>query len=157
MNVNETTNEDLQVIINTSNSLSSILRGLGVSETCPHNRFLLKSRMSLMDLTTYNTNKTVKSPYSNIKEYVKCDDDYFCLGTSRRSGTHLRKRLLKYKGWKDECSICKSLPIWMGLPLSLHVDHINGNPFDNTITNLRFLCPNCHSQTETFGKKNSKK
>jgi hypothetical protein len=41
--------------------------------------------------------------------------------------------------------------------LSLHIDHINGDHIDHRIENLRFLCPNCHSQTDTYcGKKNRK-
>ena len=42
----------------------------------------------------------------------------------------------------------------MGKKIVLQLDHINGINTDNTIKNLRFLCPNCHSQTPTFGNKN---
>lgn len=44
-------------------------------------------------------------------------------------------------------------PIWMGLPITLHIDHINGICNDNRLENLRFLCPNCHQQTHTWGNK----
>jgi 5-methylcytosine-specific restriction endonuclease McrA len=44
----------------------------------------------------------------------------------------------------------------MGKPLSLHLDHKNGKNNDHRIENLRFLCPNCHSQTATYAGKNKK-
>lgn len=72
------------------------------------------------------------------------------------AGAGIKARLLKHQGWKEECAICKMGPEWNGNYLSLQVDHINGNPFDSRLENLRFLCPNCHSQTETFAGKNNK-
>ena len=42
---------------------------------------------------------------------------------------------------------------WMNSPLTLHIDHINGIHNDNRLENLRFLCPNCHQQTNTWGNK----
>lgn len=48
-----------------------------------------------------------------------------------------------------ECNLCKIIQ-WNNKPLSLHLDHINGINSDNRLENLRFLCPNCHSQTDTY-------
>lgn len=64
----------------------------------------------------------------------------------------LKSKLLSIK--EEICELCKIGPIWNNLPLTLQIDHINGNNKDNRIENLRFLCPNCHSQTDTFGAKN---
>lgn len=69
---------------------------------------------------------------------------------------NLKKRILRLSLLKYECSECSLPPKWNGKVLSLQLDHINGVNNDNRIENLRFLCPNCHSQTETFAHKNRK-
>lgn len=56
-----------------------------------------------------------------------------------------REGLLKY-----ECAWCGLGPEWRGKPLTLELDHIDGDHRNHTITNLRFLCPNCHSMTPTY-------
>lgn len=69
---------------------------------------------------------------------------------------HLKKKILKNKLLANECQICKQPPEWNGKILVLQLDHINGINNDNRIENLRLLCPNCHSQTDTFCHKNRK-
>lgn len=67
----------------------------------------------------------------------------------------LRKRLINDGLLENKCYIC-GLFDWLNRPISLQLDHINGNCFDNRLENLRILCPNCHSQTDTFAGKNTK-
>lgn len=55
-----------------------------------------------------------------------------------------------------QCSECGISAKWNGIPLTLHVDHINGVNTDNRLENLRHLCPNCHTQTDTYGSRNKK-
>lgn len=55
------------------------------------------------------------------------------------------------------CAICKLPAVWLDKPLTLHLDHINGDRTNNSRTNLRLICPNCHSQTDTYCVKNVKR
>ena len=66
------------------------------------------------------------------------------------------KRILIEKfDWKEECVSCGLGTEWNNKSIVLHLDHIDGNNRNNNFSNLRFLCPNCHSQTETYCGKGS--
>ncbi len=73
-----------------------------------------------------------------------------------KSRGNVKGRLLRAGLLKEECSEC-GLTEWRGRVLVLHIDHINGQKHDHRIENLRMLCPNCHSQTPTYGGKNMKR
>lgn len=66
----------------------------------------------------------------------------------------LKKRIIKENLIPYKCIKCENTGQWNGTELVLQLDHINGINNDNRIENLRFLCPNCHSQTSTFAGKN---
>ena len=67
--------------------------------------------------------------------------------------TVLRRYIIKNNLIPYKCAICGCTE-WQGKTLSLEIDHINGINNDNRLENLRFLCPNCHSQTSTYGSRN---
>jgi hypothetical protein len=68
----------------------------------------------------------------------------------RRPPGALLTRAMIAQGVSLTCAGCHVGPLWNGEALVLHVDHINGDYTDCRLSNLRFLCPNCHSQTDTF-------
>lgn len=67
---------------------------------------------------------------------------------------HLKKRLIREGMIKNMCALCRRPPKWLGAPLVLILDHINGESTDNRLENLRLLCPNCNSQQPTFAGRN---
>jgi predicted RNA-binding Zn-ribbon protein involved in translation (DUF1610 family) len=66
-----------------------------------------------------------------------------------------KQSLLKSNLIKYECDSC-GITEWKGSKISLELDHINGDTYNNTRSNLRYLCPNCHSITDTYKGKNRK-
>jgi hypothetical protein len=75
---------------------------------------------------------------------------------SHHSSYNLKKRLIKEGILQEVCSRCKNTE-WLGIPISLELEHINGDNRDNRRSNLCLLCPNCHSQTDTYRGKNMKR
>lgn len=76
-----------------------------------------------------------------------------------------RTTALKYRLWREgskekKCELCGLEEIWNNLTITLELHHVDGNKMNNQLSNLQILCPNCHSQTDTWcgrNKKNSKR
>ena len=111
----------------------------------------VKQRMADLKLSGSDfRGKSASSP----KNVNKSAEDLFCKG-SKHSRTVLRKTVIRENLIPYKCAIC-GITEWNGKTLSLELDHINGENNDNRLENLRFLCPNCHSQTTTYGCRNHK-
>lgn len=95
-----------------------------------------------------------KSQKNGIYCSNRCQADYKLkerFTVSTRWNYAMRNYVIRQRG--NKCESCEIIE-WNGQPLSFQIDHINGNRTDNRFGNLKVLCPNCHSQTDTFGSKN---
>ena len=80
------------------------------------------------------------------------DEEIFCKGITT-SPSYIKTALLARNKVEYKCVICQCTS-WQNHPISLELDHIDGDRTNNSLENLRLLCPNCHSQTATFRGKN---
>jgi predicted RNA-binding Zn-ribbon protein involved in translation (DUF1610 family) len=94
----------------------------------------------------YEPNQAGKGIKKNKKHIISNLEDYATRASVRK--IIIKDNLIPYKC--NECGISG----WNNKKLALHLDHINGKNGDHRLENLRFLCPNCHSQTDTYTGKN---
>ena len=142
-----TEKEQLINLVNESSSLAEILRKQGKSASGAAIS-ILKSKLKEYEIPYF---------FIRIKEPTKLIPLFELLKENRPySSSKLKKRLISEGLKEDVCEICGQKPEWNGMPLKLQLDHINGDHNDNRLENLRIICPNCHTQTETFGNKRTK-
>lgn len=143
------TDEDLiSTIKNTNTSLTDVLRKMGLSlNGRTYSR--LKQRISdlKIDVSHFTGYKRPVKPlkFLSDSEIFKSDSELYT-GSIKKAVQD--RNLLPYR-----CSMCDLGSVWQGKDIVLQLDHINGISNDHRLTNLRFLCPNCHSQTKTWGNK----
>lgn len=143
------TKNELELIVSESKTLAEVMRKLGYSGNRGNSIKGLKQYFDDLgiDYSKFSNNFFAYSHPINKLEDILVEN---CSYTNM---ARLKKRILQAGLLKNECYIC-GISEWQDKPLVLQLDHINGNNRDNRIENLRLLCPNCHSQTETFCRKN---
>lgn len=142
--------EDAFIISSYQNakSVSDLLRRLGYS-TYGSNSKTVQKRLNLLGLSF---RELAEKGESFAREAGKTGENQL-----PRSKSSLKQYLIKNEILPYRCSDQRCInpePNWNGEQLILVLDHIDGNPSNNDLKNLRFLCPNCNSQTKTFGGKN---
>jgi len=148
------TKKEFQKIVNEHTTLASILRWFGL-HVGAGNYKTLKRRIEKESIDIGHIKLGTNSNKGRSFREMSRDDvvtKYLKKGSKVQS-YKLKQKLLQHKLLDNKCSECGQEPEWNGKPLSLQLDHINGDSSDNRLENLRILCPCCHSQTETFSGK----
>ena len=143
--------EQFVELLKKSSTISEVLFKLGY--TTKGNSWgysQIKRRMTDLNLD-YSIFKG-KSYLAN-KKSDKISEQDILRENCKHQRTVLRRYIIKNNLIPYKCAICGCTE-WQGKTLSLELDHINGINNDNRLENLRFLCPNCHSQTSTYGSRN---
>ena len=143
---------ELENLINRSSSWSEILNHFCLANK-GGNYQTLKSRIKYdnIDVSELKEKIRKRAGFARIRKPKPINE--FLQNGVRCNRSSLRKRLIKEDLLKEICDECGIGPFWNNRRLVLQLDHINGNPEDNRIENLRLLCPNCHTQTDTFAGK----
>ena len=146
---------DFEEIIKKSTSYREVLGCFGL-ESKGNNFRTLKKRIQEQEIDDSHIRNRPQNMNAIIKS--KIDDSLIFCKNSDYSRTDLKKRLIKDNLIEHRCCAeCGLHRQWNNKELNLTIDHINGESKDNRIDNLRFLCPNCHSQTITFAGKRFKR
>lgn len=151
----ECTDEQFVNLIKNSANIAEVLFKLGY--TVKGNSWgysQVKQRMTDLNLSSANF-KGKNAYYETNKEREISPDKLFRINC-KHTRTVLRRNIIRNNLLPYKCAIC-GISKWNNKTLSLELDHINGMNNDNRLENLRFLCPNCHSQTTTYGSRNQQR
>jgi predicted RNA-binding Zn-ribbon protein involved in translation (DUF1610 family) len=148
------TDSELSEVIRNSTSLSSAIRKLGL-HISGSSFSTIKKHTERLGLSTSHFQK------SNIQEHLKrlgterTPDSKIFMKNSKVSSACLRQTIKREKLIKYECVECGNKGFHNDKKLVLQIDHINGVNNDNRKSNIRYLCPNCHSQTLNYARTKS--
>lgn len=141
------TPEQIRNFAETSETIQSLMKKLGYKST--------SNGVSRMAVKTFLSENKINLPSKRHEKGVLNRDEIIQMHfkiyspNSPPSKSTIRSYVRQHKLIECKCLICGLGETWNGLPLTLELDHINGDTLDNRIRNLRFLCPNCHQQQPT--------
>lgn len=139
--------KELEQIVKESKSYRDVIKKLGYSTVSGGNTKTVRDRIQKYNIDTNH--------FSPTKGVTRTEENVFC-PNSTASQKVLREWYKRGKYTAYKCDCC-GISEWQGKELVLQLDHKNGDNHDNRLENLHWLCPNCHSQTETFCGKKVKK
>lgn len=149
------TDEQFVSLIKNSSNISEVLFKLGYT-TMGNSWGYSQVRKRMTDLNIDCSYFKGKAPLAEARKASTLTAEQLLVKNCKHTRHQLRSFIIRNNLLTYKCSICGALK-WNGKTLSLELDHINGINDDNRLENLRFLCPNCHSQTTTYGSRNSQR
>jgi len=147
--------EQFATLVAASRTTTQILKAFGLQNKGNNNRTVHK-RLKEDGLSIDHLLVGVTARIACLLKEARPLETLLRKGTQATS-SYLKKRLIKEGLMQERCVSCPQTNEWNGQRLVLVLDHINGDPTDNRLENLRLLCPNCNSQTPTFAGKNVKR
>jgi hypothetical protein len=148
------TKENLQRIVSESVTIKEVLDKLNLKRGLYNH---IKKYLTKYQINTSHFDLNKGRRESALKRFKQIPLNEILVSGSTYNRTHLKTRLYATGLKKRECEICGQGEIWHGRKLSLILDHKNGVHDDNTLENLRIICPNCNATLDTHGGKNIKK
>lgn len=143
--------DELRRAVEGATSVAGTLRALGLEPYDSRSRAELRRWIAEDDLdTTHFLGQAHQRGGPGTTPLRPAEDILVRHDGTRRTRTRLLRRALLELGVPEKCAECGTGPEWFGRPMTLEVDHIDGDWSNDRRENLRLLCPNCHEITSTW-------